>query len=367
MIGVGRRVDHVAPNAGAAAVDHAGNEGHVDPRGSVGDDRERREDALGHDLPRSMKSVPKQAGASVAAIEEPGLARGALVGGEVGVVTEDDSRRGGPGPVLGRCRSRVACLSVPVGRGGRWGRRHRLGRVGDQTARRRAPRRVSHARRRRPTRPTAGSRASRRRAEPESRTTASGPNQVTATADGSRSTRRTTAHPRGTPAEVSTASGRTRRSTTRNRRTRWHRWSGRRPSGNRRRRGSTRSATSNRPDCERVLDRTRPSHRQRPPRHLVSATRHTAPHRRARRRARPRAPRRCRRRAARRPLPPASSRPRRRLAPAVSRTWSRRSDGARSCRIGPRGVAERHAAVEVDLVGHREERADRSITVGAGS
>ena len=87
VLGVRCHVDQVRPHAGALAVDHRGDEGNRDPRRGEGHDGE------GPDLARVgdahlLEVGPLAGGAGVAAVEEAGAARGALVGHQVGVVPQ---------------------------------------------------------------------------------------------------------------------------------------------------------------------------------------------------------------------------------------------------------------------------------------
>src|SRR5437879_5390655 len=87
VVGVGRRVDDVAAHAGAAAVDHAGDERDRDTRRRERHDRVRLELTLGGDGDLLEVGATARC-ARVAAIEEAGAAGGALVGHEVRVRPE---------------------------------------------------------------------------------------------------------------------------------------------------------------------------------------------------------------------------------------------------------------------------------------
>ena len=86
--GSARHVDEVGPHAGALAVDDGGHERHRDPGGGEGHDREGPHLARRGDVRlRELRSVARRTG--VAAVEVARPARGALVGHQVRVVTED--------------------------------------------------------------------------------------------------------------------------------------------------------------------------------------------------------------------------------------------------------------------------------------
>src|SRR5579883_3369660 len=78
VLGVGRHIDDIGADARPAAVDHAGHEGHRDPRRGVGDDREGPQLALGRDGYLAELGLAARR-ARVAAVEVASTARRALV------------------------------------------------------------------------------------------------------------------------------------------------------------------------------------------------------------------------------------------------------------------------------------------------
>src|ERR1700677_2477062 len=87
VFGIGCHVDEIGLHAGAVAVDDSGHVGHGDPRGGEGDDGESPHLAARRDI--GLLEICALAGrAGVAAIEEAGAARGALVRHQMRVVSQ---------------------------------------------------------------------------------------------------------------------------------------------------------------------------------------------------------------------------------------------------------------------------------------